>query len=94
MVQRIYFRYVVYVLVVLSVKTLLMGKMFGNKRKKDKKSPNQSVEQENKRILMASMNSFRGSSPIQGMSQPGHFIAPTSFQYTPSMGGMFGTGLL
>ena len=90
MVQRIYFRYVVYVLVILSVVTLL--KNSGNKRKKDKNSPNQSVEQENKRILMASMNSFSGSSPIQGMPQPGHFIAPASFQYTPSMGGMFGTG--
>ena len=72
-----------------------MGKKSGNKRKKDTNSPNQSVDQENKRIFMANMNGYNGSSPIQGMSQPGQYMAPATFQYTPgmsSMAGMLGAG--
>ena len=67
-----------------------MGKKSGSKRKKDTNSPNQSGDQENKRILMLNMNSYNGSSPIQGMSQPGQYMAPATFHYTPSMGGMGG----
>ena len=67
-----------------------MGKKSGSKRKKDTNSPNQSGDQENKRILMSNMNSYNGSSPIQGMSQPGQYMAPATFHYTPSMGGMGG----
>lgn len=71
-----------------------MGKNSTKKRKKDRNSPSQSVEQENKRVLMASFNSYSGSSPIQGTSQPqsGQYIAPPTFNYTPGMAGMFGAG--
>ena len=67
-----------------------MGKKSGSKRKKDTNLPNQSGDQENKRKLMSNMNSYNGSSPIQGMSQPGQYMAPAAIHYTPSMGGMGG----
>lgn len=62
----------------------LMGK-HGNKRKKDKCSPNQAVDQENKR-QMAGYNNHGVTSPMQ--TQTGQFnshIVPATFTYTPNM---------
>ena len=66
-------------------KYVIAGKS-GRKRKKDKNSPSQIVESENK--IMATFGGFNGTSPMQGQSTPGQFsshIAPPTFTYTPNM---------
>lgn len=97
MIQRKHSLLKVCIVVLLCSGVVLMAGKSGNKRKKDKNSPSQTVESENKRQMATYSGSFNGSglngtSPMQGIPQPGQFtpnIAPATFTYTPNM---FGSG--
>lgn len=86
----------VFLIVLLCLGILSMAGKSGNKRKKDKNSPSQTNDSENKR-QMANYGgcNYNGTSPMQGLTQPGQpgqfssHIAPASFTYTPTL---FGPG--